>query len=202
MNHTQNWKLPTIKHLRIAGAAVLLAAIPQLGLAHCDSLDGPVIKEARKALELQDVTPTLKWVPAAHEPLIREAFERAIEVREMGGKAAELADLYFFETLVRIHREGEGAAYTGLRPVGTLEPLYHHADEALLNGKGAELAEHLARTLQDTLQERYETAIAKLGEAENSVEAGREFVEAYVEYMHTVEGLHALIEHGGHHAHE
>ncbi len=35
---------------------------------------------------------------------------------------------------------------------------------------------------------------------DNSKEQGREFVEAYVDYTHTVEALHDIMEHGGGHA--
>ena len=35
--------------------------------AHCDTLDGPVVKTARAALEKGDVTPILKWVTNEYE---------------------------------------------------------------------------------------------------------------------------------------
>ncbi|HSG65930.1 MAG TPA: DUF6448 family protein, partial [Gammaproteobacteria bacterium] len=75
--------------------------------AHCDTLDGPVIEAARVALATADPNPVLIWVQAEHEPEIRAAFEQALDVRSLGASARELADTYFFETLVRLHREGE-----------------------------------------------------------------------------------------------
>jgi hypothetical protein len=102
--------------------------------AHCDTLDGPVVETARQALASGDVTPLLKWVSIKDEPLIRTAFQNTMEVRKLGGKAQELADMYFFETLVRIHREGEGASYTGLKAGSEIDPAVALADKALENG--------------------------------------------------------------------
>ena len=73
--------------------------------AHCDTLNLVLV-----------------WVQKDDEAELRRAFHRARSVRKAGGEAKELADLYFFETLVRVHRAGEGAAYTGLKPAGAIEP--------------------------------------------------------------------------------
>src|SRR5690606_820862 len=96
-----------------------LALLSQVSFAHCDTKDGPVVAAAIKALEENNVNYVLIWVPAADEPEIREAFERTTKVRTLGPEARALADDYFFETLVRIHRAGEGVAYTGVLPSGT-----------------------------------------------------------------------------------
>jgi len=71
--------------------------------AHCDTLEGPVVESARKALASGDITPLLKWVAADDEQMIRTAFQKTLEVRKLGTQARDLADMYFFETLVRIH---------------------------------------------------------------------------------------------------
>ncbi len=176
-----------------------LAALPSVSWAHCDSMEGPVIAQAREALLEGDVTPTLKWVEAEHEAEIRRTFAHVMEVRTMGGEAAELADRYFFETLVRIHREGEGAPYTGLRPVGDLEPIYAAADHALIEGSADHLAAHLAENVEKAIKERFAAAFAKSPSAEANVEAGRDYVMAYVEYMHLVEAIHETLTHGGGH---
>jgi hypothetical protein len=107
-------------------AAVLLTGlwliIPGIASAHCDTLDGPVVMTAKAALEKGDVTPVLKWVRKEDEKEIREQFKKTLTVRAKGPEAKELADMYFFETLVRIHRAGEGAPYTGLKSAGMVEP--------------------------------------------------------------------------------
>ena len=83
-----------------------------------DTLDGPVVATARIALEQGDATPVLKWVSSEYEEEVKTVFAHALAVRELSPQAREMADSYFFETLVRIHREGESAPYTGLKPAG------------------------------------------------------------------------------------
>src|SRR5512135_1543516 len=90
--------------------------------AHCDTLDGPVVSAARKALDTGDINLVLAWTQKNDEKEIRSAFDKARAVRKAGGQAKDLADTYFFETLVRVHRAGEGAPYTGLKPTGETEP--------------------------------------------------------------------------------
>ena len=104
-----------LKSLLVPG---LLLAAPSLLSAHCDALDGPVVKAARRALETGSPDGVLAWVRPADESAVRQAFARTLAVRKLGPEAKELADLYFFETVVRIHRAGEGAPYTGLKPAG------------------------------------------------------------------------------------
>ena len=88
----------------------------QQSYAHCDTLDGPVIKDARMALDKKDVTPALKWVTKETEPEIIAAFKTALTERTKGSATSEKTDMKFFETLVRIHRAGEGETFTGLKP--------------------------------------------------------------------------------------
>lgn len=92
---------------------------PGIASAHCDTLDGPVVMAAKMALEKGDVTPVLKWVKSEYEGEILEVFNKTLSVRRKGREAKELADIYFFETLVRLHRASEGAPYEGLKPAGT-----------------------------------------------------------------------------------
>ena len=106
--------------------------------AHCDTLDGPVVASARIAIEKGDVTPVLMWVRDAHESMIRDVFARTLAVRSKGPEARDLADTYFFETLVRVHRDSEGAPFTGLNPAGTdLGPALIEADRSLESGSDA-----------------------------------------------------------------
>src|SRR3990172_4215306 len=85
-------------------------------LGHCDSMDGPVISAARKALESRNVNLVLSWILESDEPEIRRVFDHAVAVRKLDPAAKELADRFFFETLVRVHRAEEGAPFTGLKP--------------------------------------------------------------------------------------
>jgi hypothetical protein len=176
--------------------------IPQTALAHCDTLDGPVVETARVALEKGDVTPLLKWVRPAEEGDIQEAFEKTLAIRSNGPDAKDFADMYFFETLVRIHREGEGAPYTGLKPGAAIDPAVALADQSLEGGSADKLVKVLTNAMANGIQERFAHAYENQKHADDSVAMGREFVESYVVFTHYVEGLHGLIKgnsvhHGG-----
>jgi hypothetical protein len=170
--------------------------------AHCDTLDGPVVTTARSALETGDITPLLKWVSPEEEETIKASFERALSVRKLGVQARELADMYFFETLVRVHRAGEGAPYTGLKPGSDVDPAVALADEAIEIGSVDKLANVLTQALDKGLRERYEKVMERRRYVDESVEAGREYVEAYVDFTHFAEGIHEMLKEGAsHHAH-
>jgi hypothetical protein len=169
--------------------------------AHCDTLDGPVVKEAQLALEKGDVTGLLKWVRKEHEQEIRDAFSRSLAVRVKGKEARELADKFFFETLVRVHRGGEGAPFTGLKPAGTVEAAIAAADKALQAGSVDELAEKIGNAVGNEIKKRFIEVIETKKHGEDSVEAGREFVEAYVQYVHFIEGIHNMVTKGAEHHH-
>jgi hypothetical protein len=164
--------------------------------AHCDTLDGPVVKSARQALAIGDVTPVLKWVRIGDEQLIRTAFQNTMGVRKLGGQAQKLADMYFFETLVRIHRAGEGASYTGLKPRAEVDPAVAFADESLESGSVEKLVDVLTDATAKGIRERFRRALETRNRVDKSVIAGREFVEAYMIFTHYIEGLHALIKGG------
>ena len=167
--------------------------------AHCDTLDGPVVATARTALDKGDVTPLLKWVRPEEEREIRDAFQKTLAVRTNGLEAKELADMYFFETLVRIHRAGEGAPYTGLKPGEAIDPAVALADKALEKGDVDKLVNVLTGAMANGIRERFAKAYENQKHADDNIEAGREFVESYVIFTHYVEGLHGLIKGGAAH---
>jgi hypothetical protein len=171
--------------------------------AHCDTLEGPVVETAKKALASGDVTPLLKWVAADDEQMIRSAFQKTLEVRKLGTQARDLADMYFFETLVRIHRAGEGAPYTGLKPGAAVDPAVALADKALESGSVDKLVNILSDATAKGIRERFHRALKAKKHADESITAGREFVESYVIFTHYVEGLHSMIKGASeHHEHK
>ncbi len=167
---------------------------------HCDTMDGPVILAAKTALQQNDVTPILKWVKKDDEAQIKAAFTKTLAVRVKGSDARELADQFFFETLVRIHRAGEGAPFTGLKPAGTpLDPAIREADTALEGGSVGKVVKLVTDEAAAGIRKRFAEVLEKKRHAEDSVEAGRAFVAAYVEYVHYVEGLHQTAQAGSAH---
>src|SRR5450759_2319975 len=164
---------------------------PQRAIVHCDGMDGPVVKASQRALAKGDVNLVLIWVQANDEAEIRKVFAKTMAVRKLNAEARELADLYFFETLVRIHRAGEGAPYTGLKPAGRdLGPAIPAADRAVESGGTAALETLLVKEMRTGVGEAFGRVQAKRKYDANDVAAGREYVKAYVEYIHFVERLH------------
>ena len=169
---------------------ILALATPATVLAHCDGLDGPVVQAARKALESGNVNYALIWVQSTDEAEVRKAFERAFAARKLGPDARDIADLYFFETAVRVHRAGEGAPYTGLKPAGRdLGPAIPAADKAIEGGSEKPVLVLIERAVHEGLEHRFHE-VAKKGHRADDLAAGREYVKAYVEWIHYVEGLY------------
>lgn len=187
-------------------SAMLLLALallaPMMASAHCDTLDGPVVTDARIALEKGDVTPVLKWVREADAKEVTAAFTRTLAVRKLGPEAKTLADQYFFETLVRIHRAGEGEPYTGLKPAGTVEPVIAMTDAAVASGKNDALAAAISKHLAEGINAHFARVVETRKHANDSVAAGRAYVAAYVTFLHYVEGIHAAVANAAHHGAE
>lgn len=187
--------------LSIAATVTFALAIPQLAAAHCDTLDGPVVQDARKAIEAKDVTPVLKWVKPKDEQEVASAFNKVLSATTRDREAAQQQ---FFSTLVKIHREGEGAPFTGLKPAGAVEPAVAEADKALKSGSPDALVHLVTSGVATGIKDRYQRAAAAYKHKDESVARGREFVEAYVELTHYVERIDSDATagsdaHAGHH---
>lgn len=178
----------------------LLLIIPGMVFAHCDTLAGPVVQEAKAALEKGDITPVLKWVKKEQEKKVRAAFNKALAAKTKSPAIKEKAEMHFFETLVRIHRAGEGAAFTGLKPGEAIEPIVAAADKSLETGVVDELVKQVNDQIAAGIRKRFDQVVEKKKHIDESVDAGREYVAAYVEFTHYVEGLYLKAsEEGGHH---
>jgi hypothetical protein len=173
--------------------AIFLAALllfPASSLAHCDGLDGPVVRAAQKALESGDVVHVLVWVREQDEAEIKAAFEKTAAVRRLGAEARGLADSYFYETVVRVHRAGEGEPYTGLQPAGRdLGPAIPAADNAIETGSPDALLELVTSLATHGIHERFEHVLHAKAAQSRDVKSGRAFVAAYVAFIHYVERL-------------
>lgn len=184
---------------RLVMFASVLATLAWTGfpalLAHCDTINGPVAADARAALAKQDVTPVLKWVPASDETAVRAEFEKALSSRcDTCPYPREAAELAFIEEVVKRHRHAEGESFTGLKPAGAVDPEVKMADLALQTGQIDPLIEDLSLHVAGLLRERFARVTAAKAASETSVEAGRAYVAAYVEYVRSVEALHNLLE--------
>lgn len=180
---------------------MFLLALPPLVWGHCDTLEGPVVVDAKAALAKGDITPVLKWIPAKEEGEVRDAFAKTLAVRSKGKEAQELADTWFFETLVRVHRASEGAPYTGLKSGGAEEETIVAADQALATGKVDNLVKLVVEAVEKGIRQRFEETVERKKHAEHGVEYGRAYVASYVEFIHYGERIYQAAAHPpSHHA--
>lgn len=187
-NQTPDRHVTTLRRTALAIALLVSVAVSSPAYAHCDTMKGPVVTAAAAALEAGDPTLVLHWVRPADEAAIRSAFQQTLVVRALGPEAKTLADRYFFETLVRIHRAGEGAPYTGLLD-SEPEPIIAATDRALKLGTTDELENLLVARVRAGLAPRFAAARASNAFRPGDVAAGRRFVAAYVALTHWVEGV-------------
>ena len=168
--------------------------------AHCDSYDGPVIKGAEKALEENNVDLVLKWINQEQEAEIIGLFRKTYNLNSADKEVYEIVKKHFLETLVRLHRETEGASYTGLKPAGTTKAIIQLSDNAISSGSVDDLVGKLNNHIEKIVREKYLKVAALSKVKDESVEKGREYVKAYVDYTHTLEAMHDILEHGSGHA--
>ena len=189
------------------GLKALLASIVAAGLllgaqraeAHCDSVDGPVAKAVQQALETGNLNPVLAYAPAAAEAEIAAAFDRSRKVRDLGDDARALADQAFMETVIRLHRAGEGAAYTGLKPAGldygpvipAAELAVDTGDLATLKAVFAEAIEHALSAQLAHVRELQQASLEPQTAAE--VAPARERVSAELGFITFAENIHQAV---------
>lgn len=191
MNHRSNHKYIAKSIIVLAVLFTVALLAPGRAYAHCDGVDGPVVKAAQKALETRNVNLALIWVQKQDEQEVRSAFQKTVSVRKLNREARELADRYFFETLVRLHRAGEGEPYTGLKPAGRdLGPAIPAADKALEDGSAEPLLRLFTGEARAELLERFREVINRTNFDKDDVNAGHEYVKAYVTFIQHVEHLY------------
>jgi hypothetical protein len=191
-----------------AGLAAMAAALllrPATASAHCDTMEGPAVQDGRLALDTGNVNVALKWVHADGDAELSRIFEQAQAARRLGEEARIVADQWFLENLVRIHRAGEGAPYTGLQPVGApVDERVRAADEAVATGTLAPLTDLVPEGQLAELEQRFAEVLAHKDFSVDDVDAGRSYVEAYVRFFKLAEGHdhdHAHNEHHPGHQH-
>lgn len=140
----------------VLAAGVLLHSRPALAGA-CDAIDGTIVKTAQKAIAAGDVNLALPLVKAEYEEELRVAFARTMAVRKLGDEARELADYYFYETVVRLHKAGAGEPYTGLKPAGLDSgPVLPTVQMVFQGGSVDNLVDLLVEEVRKGVLQRYE----------------------------------------------
>jgi hypothetical protein len=176
----------------LAAAAIAAAGVivlwPRSASAHCDTEDGPAVADGRLALETGDPSPALAWVQTKGDAEVREIFGLAQHVRALGGEARLVADRLFLETLVRVHRAGEGAGFDGIKPAGQVDPVVAAADRSIEEGDIGPLAGLVPPERLPELRARLARALALKDHDVRDVEVGRRWVAAYVSFVKYAEG--------------
>jgi len=162
--------------------------------AHCDSYDGPVVKDAVKALESNNVNLVLKWINEKQGQEIIPLFNKTYSLRNGDKETYAIVEKYFFETLVRLHRETEGAPYTGLKPAGTTKKIVQLSDRSIETGSVDDLISSLNGHIEKVVRGKYQKVVELSKVKNESPEKGREYVKAYIDYTHTLEGIHDILE--------
>ena len=176
----------------------------QKSFAHCDTKNGPVIIAAKEALKISNVNLILIWVQKKDESIIKEAFQKTVDLRKISPAVQLAVDKYFFETLVRIHRAGEGVPYTGIKDSTEVEAPISASEEALEKKSIADVMKLLNDAINKGLNEKFQETISKKDYAVKNVDEGREYVESYIALIHYVEAIYNTAAHTkeGHHEHE
>lgn len=182
------WNVKKSMGTFIAAAAVVVM-IPVSASAHCDTMDGPTVADGYKAMDNNNVNYVLKWVQPEFEKEIKDKFNLSMKVKDLGPEAKELSEQYFFSELVRVHRAGEGAPFDGLKPSGTpIDEKVLAADKSIALGNLSPLDGLIEKDKMPELKERFEKVMKLKNYDVNNLEAGREYIEAYVSFFKFAEG--------------
>lgn len=190
--------------LGLVAAGMFLLA-PVTADAHCDTMDGPAVKDAIKAMDSGNVNYALKWVQPKYEAEVSRAFRMSMKVKDINADTKNLAEQYFFEILLRDHRAGEGVAFDGVKPHGwPVDERVKAADQSIALGNLEPLKGLVEPDKWPELQRRFQKVMSLKDFDVNRVEEGREYIEAYVQFFKFAEGedehheSHEHVEHYGH----
>lgn len=191
----------TMKKYGVRGLILGLVAAD----AHCDTMDGPAVKDAIRAMDTGNVNYALKWVQPKYEAEVSRAFRMSMKVKDINADTKNLAEQYFFEILLRDHRAGEGVAFDGVKPHGwPVDERVKAADQSIALGNLEPLKGLVEPDKWPELQRRFQKVMSLKDFDVNRVEEGREYIEAYVQFFKFAEGEdehHESHEHVEHHGH-
>lgn len=175
--------------ITLVGLTLSILINTALVTAHCDTMDGPVVADAKTAFEKNNVNYVLKWVKPEYENEIKTTFQQVMKVRALNADAKDLAEKYFYDLLVRLHRAGEGVPFTGVKPAGTpIDEKIKAADLSVDKNDFSYIKSIVPKEKSAHAKKLFDQAINLKNFNADDVKAGREYVEAYVQYSHYIEG--------------
>ena len=174
--------------------AVLSMLVISPAFAHCDSYDGPVVKDALQALETNNVALVYKWISTEQEAEISALFTKTYNLKKGDKEIYSLVEKHFLETLIRLHRQTEGFGFDGIKAAGTTKPIVQLSDKAIETGNVENLINQLNGHIAKVVEDKY-NAVKELEKVKNeSPEKGRDYVNAYVMYTPSLEAIHDIVE--------
>jgi len=188
-----------ISVLFLSATLICFSSFTIIAYGHCDTMSGPVAVAAGKALKTGNFEAIQIWVGQEQQKELKQRFDECLAVRQMGGKANDLADRYFIETAIRLHRKAEGMPFTGVKPAQPLPPDIAAAERALETNDVKVITDVLNKEIETQTKIWFDKAMEAKKHKDESVEAGRKWVDAYVKYVIYVHGLHQKIKAGPEH---
>lgn len=141
-----------------------------------------MVLAAKEALVKQNVNLILPWVYLEGEKEVKDAFEKALKVFNEGNEdAKKLAEYWFFETVVRIHREGEGAAFAGLKPAGVDQgPIIPRVDKSIEAEDVSEVIKYIRSAVAEEISKHFKHVMHSKDYNIDDVPSARKYVNAYL----------------------
>ena len=165
--------------------------------SYIESMDGPIVKAAETALDMENINYVIPFVSSKDSGELKDAFEKTLSVRELSGEAAELADFWFFETVVRLHRINNGNSYNGLKPAGIdWGPIIPKLDKAFETEKIDEFLNFLLNFIQEDIRSRFDDVLFKKDYDINDVEDARDYINSMLEFVDYTQKFYKYIEKG------
>ena len=182
-------KLRNIKKFGFITTFLIVGAFATNSNANCDTIDGPTVIDGQRAMKENNINYALKWIQPNAEKELKEAFNLSMKVKDLSPESKQIAEKYFFGELVRIHRQGEDAPYTGVKPAGTtIDKKVLAADKSIEIGNLTPLESLIEKDKKAELKKRFDKVMALKNFDTNNVDAGREYIEAYVKFFKFAEG--------------
>lgn len=159
-------------------ALVIVLGYPAQARADCD-IAQPVGAAAVDALRTGDLSLVAIWVKQPKEAALRAALQHALAVRRLGTNARTLADGYFCDTVIRLHRE----SYPGVRD--------RVVEQTIASGDLDLVVERVLAKVQLSLRERARDIAARKPSRRGDIDGGRAYVERYTDFVEYVTALDA-----------
>ncbi len=118
---TKEMNFKTVKRFfSVLFVTAMLFFVSAPAFAHCDSYDGPVIKDAVKAFETNNVTLVYKWITAEQEKEIGDLFNKTYNLKKGDKEIYSIVEKHFSGNA------GKAASRNGRRALHRIKTCRNH----------------------------------------------------------------------------